>query len=482
MSLNKQLEFWESKYPCFYAAIAFSCGIFGPWTWGLICLPCIFIFARKNKEHLFLWCLFPFIFGIYSHQHHQFHSKSWNQIGQQEGFLKCQVKWDQDMLLKDQDLYRGWAWVIPIQESAPINSLQKRFWVEVSNTEEFQSLHVEHFLKGVKVNAWTLPTNFKEFPKLKLALDGNSFAIPWWIQLRSSLLSPLESWKDQNQHRGLAYSLLTGNRQHVQTSTLHSFDRLGLMALLALSGLHVGIVFNLFRKLPYIKHFKITASICGVFLVLLYVFLAGWPLSMFRAAAMISLFVFSLLLGRRHIGLNGLILLALWEWIRNPEVITRLDFLLSYIGVFGIMWMLKLSSPLFKTKLWFHYPIKIYLVSWGAMLWTWPIVLDFFGKLPHLGWWFAPPLFTLFGVIVLYVLFLGFLNFIRVGVSDILWVPMEWGNAIFNYLSRESSWTVPWESPPLPWVIVYYVLLCAIGLVACLCVVDKGEEGGDIAF
>lgn len=479
--LSEQLQTWEQKYPSFFALLAFCCGILGPWTWGLICLPCCYILARRNKELLFFWCLFPFAFGLYSHQHQLFHSRSWQELVHQEGFLKCKVIWDQDMKV-EQNRVRGWAWVLPYHMDTPMASLKKRIWVEVKMNRESQ-LQSSHFLKGSQFTGWTLPDKtLLDFPKLDLAIERATLYQPWYIKWRAMCLAPLDSWKDRDSHRGLAYGLLTGNRQHIQSSTLHHFDRLGLMALLALSGLHVGLVFNLFKKLPYLKHFPLVASTSGIVLVLLYVFLAGWPLSMIRAAAMISLFVLGLFMGRRHIGLNGLVLLALWEWIRNPEVIYRLDFLLSYLGVFGIMWMLKLSAFDFKSKKWYHIPMKIYLVSWGAMLWTWPIVLAFFGKLPHLGWWFAPPMFALFGVIVLYVLFLGLISYLGFGGHEILWIPLEWGNAIFEYLSLGNSWTIPWGAPPLPWIVAYYVLLCAIGLVASLCTEESSGELSEVAF
>ena len=146
------------------------------------------------------------------------------------------------------------------------------------------------------------------------------------------------------------------------------------------------------------------------------------------------------------------------------------------------MWMLKLSSPIFKEKKGYHLPLKIYLVSWGAMLWTWPIILAFFGKLPHFGWWLAPPMFTFFGVIVLYVLFLGCLNYLSLNSFEILWIPLEWGNKMFSYLSAESSWTLPWGTPPIALTILYYTLLCAIGLVTSLCIDHDKEKTSDIVF
>jgi ComEC/Rec2-related protein len=392
------------------------------------------------------------------------------------------VIWDQDLILTENNQYRGWAWVIPLRDELELSALKKRCWVEFKSPQSVPKNQFGIFLKGTQVSAWSLPEKLsKDFPKLKIALEENTFDVPWWVHTRALFLTPLESWKQQDQHRGLAYSLITGNRQHIQNSTKHNFDRLGLMALLALSGLHVGIAFNLFRKIPYLKHYKLASSVGGVSLVILYVFLAGWPLSMVRAGAMICLFVMSLFLGRRHVGLNGLVLLALWEWTRNPEVIYRLDFLLSYLGVFGIMWMLKLNSAIFKTKKWFHAPLKIYLVSWGAMLWTWPIVLSFFGKLPHLGWWFAPPIFAIFGILVLYVLFLGIVNFIGVGLYDSFWIPLEWGSNLFQSLSLGGSWTIPWEAPPLAWTVLYYILLIAIGIISSFCN-QTPHESSEVAF
>jgi len=457
-SILKSFGFYALKYPSVFAFVSFGFGFFYPIIGAfLIGLSLWLGFKVKNKG-LIIWCLIPFLFGLYTQQHKQTSQLIWDDLRKEPNFSKVQIKWDQDPRYEE-EVMKGWAVVSPLDQGRLLKGLSQRYWV----TAELEEGKPEGLiLKGTIYQAWTL---FKEskssFPSMKVILLSGTQQKPFWVKFRYALIEPLlDNWVMNHAESGFIFSLLTGNRNFIELQTKNDFDRLGIMALLALSGLHVGIVFNLLRFIsPLGKFHPITLTACSI-IVLVYTCLAAWPLSMVRAMMMLMFYLLSLWLGRRSVTLNGLFLLGLFEWIRNPEVIYRLDFQLSYLGVLGILWFLSLL-PIFKKG--FHFSIlKVYMISWGAMIWTWPIIYFNFGKVPTLSWWLAPPLFTAFGILVAYALFMGLVSWSGIGVFELLWKPVDYALQLFSLFSRESAWITPWDYKSTEWLYVYYISLMLI--------------------
>jgi len=474
----------ELKYPSVYAALAFFCGLAGPTYWLAICLPVVLLLARRQNEYLFLWCLFPFSFGVYAQQHQYKSNQLWQQLEQDEGFLAFKLTWDQDAKHNDALNWQGWAWIDPLVDSRPVQSLRKRLWVNAQLDASLSQASQKAMLKGGSFMGWGLFDISNKFPAMKVALTNESAEHSALSSFRSALLTPLQTLTSNDQEsKGFAYGLLTGNRQHLNLSVKTDFDRLGLMALLALSGLHVGIVFNLIRKLsPLGQHHHLTYAF-AIFIVLAYTLLAAWPLSMVRASAMLGLYVLSLCLGRRHLAANGLIFLALYECLYDPNVLARLDFQLSYLGVFGILWALPLFPKATALKKpWWQSWLKVYWISWGAMLWTWPIVFYHFGKIPMLSWWLAPPLFAVFGTIVAYSLMLFLMMSLGIPSFEWLWKPLDWALAIFSKCSQMSAWMEPWQHANSSYTYLYYACLLSIGLLNLLKDHSQNENDQEMMF
>jgi len=170
-------------------------------------------------------------------------------------------------------------------------------------------------------------------------------------------------FKEQLDARNFALfrALILGERNGLDPRLREPFNQTGLGHMLAVSGLHIGLVawaaFFLFKwilSLSYRLALEIDIRKMSAFLtafpVIGYTLLAGFQVSSQRAMIMILAFLGSLILGRERevwstLALAGLIILFL-----DPNALFSISFQLSFMAVIGILWL----TPAILDK--FHYP------------------------------------------------------------------------------------------------------------------------------
>lgn len=115
----------------------------------------------------------------------------------------------------------------------------------------------------------------------------------------------------------------------------------GASHLLAVSGLHLGVVclvFNLVLSLlSLIHHGHLVRSVIMILLIWGYAAVVGMPLSVIRASIMFTILQMTYLTGRSYESLNVLSMTALMMVIFRPAMIYDAGFLLSVIAVLGIL-------------------------------------------------------------------------------------------------------------------------------------------------
>jgi competence protein ComEC len=154
---------------------------------------------------------------------------------------------------------------------------------------------------------------------------------------------------------GLLRALILGERKAVSRSIRDEFTTAGLAHLLAISGLHVGFVgfifFTLFRfmlrRLPARAFERLTdwvrptklAALLTVPPLVFYTLLVGGRTATVRATIMILAYILSLLVDRQRDLYNILALAALVILIWKPESLLEVDFQLSFVTVFFIIYV-----------------------------------------------------------------------------------------------------------------------------------------------
>lgn len=104
--------------------------------------------------------------------------------------------------------------------------------------------------------------------------------------------------------------MTAGDRRSLSPALRAAYSRSGTSHLLAVSGLHVGIVFLLANLLlwwlPLFRHGHILRNIAVILLIWLYAATTGFPPSVVRAALMFSVLQFALASSSEYVGMNTL--------------------------------------------------------------------------------------------------------------------------------------------------------------------------------
>ncbi|MBN2126672.1 MAG: DNA internalization-related competence protein ComEC/Rec2 [Deltaproteobacteria bacterium] len=144
-------------------------------------------------------------------------------------------------------------------------------------------------------------------------------------------------------------ALVLGERQGITPELREGFNRAGVAHVLAVSGLHVGLVawliffalkglLALSYRLTLRIDIRKTAAILTCPAVILYALLAGFHVSTQRAMVMVLAYLFSMVLGREKEVWSTLALAALCVLIVDPHALFSISFQLSFGAVVGILW------------------------------------------------------------------------------------------------------------------------------------------------
>ncbi len=185
-------------------------------------------------------------------------------------------------------------------------------------------------------------------------------------------------------------ALLTGYRFALSDELTATYASAGAMHVLAVSGLHVGILLLLLnfisKPLEKLKYGKIWRGIFLIFGIWSYAFITGLSPSVTRAATMFT-FVTWGMLNRKNIGIYSTLLAsAFLLLIYQPNLIFQVGFQLSYAAVLGIVyWQPKFYHLIKKPKYWLvDKAWAITCVSVAAQLATFPLGIYYFHQFPLL--------------------------------------------------------------------------------------------------
>lgn len=146
-------------------------------------------------------------------------------------------------------------------------------------------------------------------------------------------------------------ALIVGDKSFIPKDVNENFKLSGTAHLLAVSGLHVGIIsFIIFTFLGFIRN-DVAKAIITILLLLFYVFVIGFLTSGVRAALMISVYLISQCLERKINHFNSLGLAALVMFLISPDVIFSVSFQLSVGAVTGILFFYNLIKSKFDAIL-----------------------------------------------------------------------------------------------------------------------------------
>lgn len=320
--------------------------------------------------------------------------------------------------------------------------------------------------RGILKQISLTPGSYRDLPHKSGLLRRTHF-------LRKTISEKLKNNGFEPEELAIVQALLLGQKQDISKETYNSYAAAGAIHILAVSGLHVGILLLLLNFLfsPILK-FKNGRFLKTTLVILLlwgFAILAGLSPSVFRAVTMFSFLAIGLELNRRTSSLNSLILSFLVLILVRPYWIFEVGFQLSYAAVLAILLIQPMLYNLIRpTNKPIRYVWGLLSTTFAAQLGVVPLSLFYFHQFPGL--------FFLSNLIILpflgMILGMGILV-ILLSISDILPVFLtEVYRTIILSLNLFVKWVAGQEdflfrdisfSQAEVWVF-YLVLICLIAM------------------
>ena len=239
-----------------------------------------------------------------------------------------------------------------------------------------------------------------------------------FISLKKSALSKLRELGIKDEAFGVIAALVLGEKDFLDSDTYNAYGAAGATHVLAVSGLHVGLIYvillQLCAPLKRKKFGRITTLIIGLMGLWFYAALTGFSPSVLRASTMFTVILISQQLQRgssiyNTLAISAIVLLFIW-----PNLLMEVGFQLSYSAVLGILliqpWLYRLWIPhnWILDKAW-----QLSTVSIAAQLGTFPLGMLYFHQFPNyflLSNLFVIPAATFILYLTLLTLLVSFIN------------------------------------------------------------------------
>jgi competence protein ComEC len=320
----------------------------------------------------------------------------------------------------------------------------------------FRNIYHQQFLRDKNV----LPVGHQ--PKNTL--------LGWAIAARQKSVATLKNYVNGERERAIASALVLGVTDGLDDSLLQAYASSGAIHVLAVSGLHVGILYAvivfLFRPFRHYPKNKWILAFVSIACLWGYAFVTGLSPSVLRAVTMFTFVAIAQPLERRSDIYNTIALSAFCLLLYDPFLIMSVGFQLSYLAVLGIVYLYPRffflwTPPPVITPVW-----KITCVSLSAQLATFPLGLFYFHQFPV---YFLVA--NLFVIPLSFVVLIGGLSLL--GLSLLVPVAEVVGYALTNVIKLMNSGVLLTERLPGSLIESVHInsFQCWLLIVMVLCIV-----------
>lgn len=321
-------------------------------------------------------------------------------------------------------------------------------------------LNKKYIYHQIVVSPYALfKTNIKFY-----SLFGTANVIRDFINLK------LKNYHFKPDELSIINALLLGQRQDISEAIYTSYTNAGVIHILAISGLHIGIILILlniiFNPLEHLKNGKLIKTILIVFILWSFAIIAGLSASVTRAVTMFSIVAIGMNLKRPTNIFNTLAISVFILLLAKPLFLFDVGFQLSYMAVLAIVIIHPLLHKLWSPK---YKIVNIYwqtlTVTVAAQLGILPLSLYYFHQIPSLFFLTNLVIIPVLGIILGYgiiVILLAVLNILPQFLADIFGYIISAINSFVSWFSNQSEFIIKNISFSILYLLASYVLIATL--------------------
>lgn len=319
--------------------------------------------------------------------------------------------------------------------------------------------------QGIYHQVFIQNSNYKLLDERRYSVLGIAY------EIRKSIQEALKKHSFKKDQLAILNALLLGQRQEVSKELIDEYSKAGAIHILAISGLHVGIILLIFssllKPLERIRRGKIYKAILLIALLWMFAIIAGLSASVVRAVTMFTFVAFGMFINRRNSVMNSLILSAFFLLLIHPLFLFDVGFQLSYLAVFGIVWvqpkLAQLWKPKYKliNKLW-----QLLTVSIAAQFGILPLSLYYFHQFPGLFMLSNLVIIPFLGSILvggILMIVLALIGILPEIVAKFYGTIISWMNGFFRFISEQEDFLFTDISFSGYVMISSYLLILSVG-------------------
>lgn len=240
-------------------------------------------------------------------------------------------------------------------------------------------------IHGIHFQTYIQPQQYR-----KVNTQQASSLLAFSNKIRLYLLSQLKNAGLKKQNLAICSALTLGYKELLNKKTKGNFSNSGATHILAVSGLHVGIIFLLMHYLLLFMEKNKSGRVIKTMLIILilgiYALVTGLSPSVTRATLMFSIIAIGKIYQRNASIYNNLALSAFILLLINPLILFSVGFQLSYAAVISIVFFQPkiynmITLPLGVDKFWQWFSVAI-----AAQIGTAPLIIHYFNQFPNYFW------------------------------------------------------------------------------------------------
>jgi competence protein ComEC len=235
--------------------------------------------------------------------------------------------------------------------------------------------------KGIRTMSFIDENSFKLLDRFE-----RSFFQEFIYSLQTSFNEMLESHLE-GENLAVAKAIILGDKSMLDSETKNSFSATGAMHVLAVSGLHIGLILQILMEVAkffsrFISRKRAVLSI--LILLWIYSILTGFSPSVIRSIFMFTILVLAQFFGKEQNNINSLFYSAFVLLLFQPMFLFDIGFQLSYLAMVGIYTLYRPIESWYQPK---NKIIKYFwqgtAVGFAAQCMTVPLTLYYFHQFPN---------------------------------------------------------------------------------------------------